>query len=679
MINGTCLPIRRPLPWPIRTIRTRMALLLIAAALLGGCDNSQPYRPQLPRVTPDGSTSIMPVDEVRIGMRGYGMTVFAGTKIEPFPVEVVSIMHDFDPRLAVIWIRCPDERMQKSGPVQGMSGSPIYLWDANEEQRPGYGGRLIGAFAFGFSLSKDCYVGVQPIEQMRDAANRALTTTQPASAPSATPADRAAPMIQRLLAAAAQQGVSPANTWQARMIQSLTQSAAASSQADPDGSAMPMMPGPFGEPQRVQRLMLPINVGSQGIALAVAPLLEPSGLTPLAVEGLTAGKAPAGVDIDAIKLQAGSVLALPLAWGDADLSAAGTVTEVLPDGRVLGFGHAMDGQGPTALPMATGFVHMVMPMISTSFKLGGSGNIHGALVRDENVGVIGTPTGKFTSAPIRITVNHPGQPQREYDYRVAHHKRLTPILAAIVSLQSLNAHQNPPVESTLKMSGVVKFSKGHDLTIDSLQPDAGSFSVLGLVLPVVATMSMNDHDSLMLESMDLKLDVEEGRRVGTIATAFLDRAEVAPGDTLRITVNIQPHGQSVQPHRVEMRIPHTLKDGQYPLMISDAQTYAQILMNSRPHLATTSSIGELQAIIQRLLSIRNDALYLTLQLPEEGIAVGQHELSALPSSRKALIASPVSTLATPYRETLSQVVPLDRIIIGQKQFVITVNRELLAP
>ena len=35
---------------------------------------------------------IMPVDDVRVGMKGYGLTVFAGTKIEPFPVEVISVM-----------------------------------------------------------------------------------------------------------------------------------------------------------------------------------------------------------------------------------------------------------------------------------------------------------------------------------------------------------------------------------------------------------------------------------------------------------------------------------------------------------------------------------------------------------------------------------------------------------
>ena len=51
-----------------------------------------------------------------------------------------------------------------------------------------------------------------------------------------------------------------------------------------------------------------------------------------------------------------SVLSIPLAFGDSDLSAAGTVTDVLPDGSVIGFGHAMFGQGAIGLPITNGFI-----------------------------------------------------------------------------------------------------------------------------------------------------------------------------------------------------------------------------------------------------------------------------------------------------------------------------------
>ncbi len=120
-----------------------------------------------PTGAPAVAQPILKLDEVKVGMKGYGLTVFHGAKIEPFAVEVVSVMRDFAPQRGVVWIRCDDERLQKTGPVSGMSGSPIFLWDEKEAKEIGKGGKLIGAFAFGFGWTKDCYAGVQPIENMR--------------------------------------------------------------------------------------------------------------------------------------------------------------------------------------------------------------------------------------------------------------------------------------------------------------------------------------------------------------------------------------------------------------------------------------------------------------------------------------------------------------------------------
>ena len=61
-----------------------------------------------------------------------------------------------------------------------MSGSPVYLWDDNEPHVPGQGGKLIGAYAYGFPAVKECIVGVQPIELMLAAADRAALKRQAA-------------------------------------------------------------------------------------------------------------------------------------------------------------------------------------------------------------------------------------------------------------------------------------------------------------------------------------------------------------------------------------------------------------------------------------------------------------------------------------------------------------------
>ena len=421
---------------------------IVGLFCLTGCDRDSatpsPGHTDSPAYSPDAPAPIIPLSEVQIGMRGYGLSVFHGTLIEPFNVEVISVMGDFGPRKAAIWVRCTDPRMQKNGPVSGMSGSPIYLWGPGESHRSGKGGRLAGAFAFGFSLTKDCYVGVQPIEYMREAADRSMddAATPAESEQAGLPPGR---QLRRLLALAQRHDSGVDRTWRLRAILDLL---APTVDDKPEADAVTLVQAPLNVPGRVKRMMLPVNVGSVELAEATASLFAPVGLAPMAAGGLLAGTPPPGIDIEKAELRPGSVLAIPLLWGDLDLSASGTVTDVLPDGRVLAFGHGMDSLGPIALPMATGFVHMVVPSIQSSFKLGGSGVIRGALVRDENVGVIGTPTGTFSSAPVHVSVSMPGHPKQEYNYVVAHERSLTAILAAIGAIESLAASQTLPPDNT---------------------------------------------------------------------------------------------------------------------------------------------------------------------------------------------------------------------------------------
>src|SRR5687767_7487527 len=48
----------------------------------------------------------MRVSEVKVGMKGYGLSVFKGTKIEPFQVEILSILKNFNPKYDVLLISC---------------------------------------------------------------------------------------------------------------------------------------------------------------------------------------------------------------------------------------------------------------------------------------------------------------------------------------------------------------------------------------------------------------------------------------------------------------------------------------------------------------------------------------------------------------------------------------------
>src|SRR2546421_188025 len=88
----------------------------------------------------------MRVAEVREGMTGYGVSVFKGDTLERFDVKVLSILRNFNPKYDVVLIECKGANLEHTGAIAGMSGSPVYLTDAEGKSR------MIGAFAFGWPM-----------------------------------------------------------------------------------------------------------------------------------------------------------------------------------------------------------------------------------------------------------------------------------------------------------------------------------------------------------------------------------------------------------------------------------------------------------------------------------------------------------------------------------------------
>jgi hypothetical protein len=77
---------------------------------------------------------IMPEDQVKPGMHGVAYTVFEGVKPEAMEVEILGVLKDMaGPKADVILVRLHGTKVEYTGVVAGMSGSPVYMtasWSA---------------------------------------------------------------------------------------------------------------------------------------------------------------------------------------------------------------------------------------------------------------------------------------------------------------------------------------------------------------------------------------------------------------------------------------------------------------------------------------------------------------------------------------------------------------------
>ncbi len=101
------------------------------------------------------ATPVFPLKDVRAGQKGIGRTVFAGSKVEEFQVEILGVLENLGPRQSIILARLSGGPLASTGVMQGMSGSPVYI-----------DGKLLGAVALSFPQSKEAIAGIRPIEDM---------------------------------------------------------------------------------------------------------------------------------------------------------------------------------------------------------------------------------------------------------------------------------------------------------------------------------------------------------------------------------------------------------------------------------------------------------------------------------------------------------------------------------
>jgi hypothetical protein len=114
----------------------------------------------------------LPLSGIQAGQKGVGRTVFSGGKIEEFQVEVLGVLENVGPRQNIVLARLSGGPIERTGVLQGMSGSPVWI-----------GGKLAGAVALAFPFSKEPIAGIRPIEEM--------IAVSSGPVPNATPTPRA--------------------------------------------------------------------------------------------------------------------------------------------------------------------------------------------------------------------------------------------------------------------------------------------------------------------------------------------------------------------------------------------------------------------------------------------------------------------------------------------------------
>lgn len=478
-----------------------------------------------------GPAQIMRVDEVKPGMRGHAVTVFSGEQSDRFEIEVIDVVRDYRPGQDAILFDSPDPRMQHSGIVGGMSGSPIYI-----------DGKLVGALAYGYRYNKDPIGGITPIENMLDVAQLPYR-------PEALPR----PQVRSREGTAA---------W-ADVMLGLDQSPLPARHRPDEVGAMGRVAGlaPLGAPMSVSGFS---NLTSAWLAgqLGVTAVRGGSG----GGSGAPATKGDATQKVPAKNWKPGDSVSVLLIAGDNAAAPNGTVTWVggKQGERLLAFGHPMFGDGPTNLPIADARVHVIIPSVERSVKISSPLHRRGTMIQDRQPAISLRTDIDTPMIPVTTTLDpgDPSLPVRAYHSEVANHVDLTPNLTAALLVDALEEGAPDAVElvATTTHEITLQTSKGRR----TLQVKDESFFSRGVApgalarsLAFLALQAAVDNDFEIAQILEVKqhVTVDYGADVLRIKSVRLAGGQPRAGGIARFDVELEPRrGEPITRH-VSLRVP----------------------------------------------------------------------------------------------------------------------------
>ncbi len=605
---------KRNRPMSIISRKNFFALLFIAFSAVS-----------LPSLLAEKQNRYISTEQIKPGDSAYCLSVFKGTKIEKFPLQVVDVVKNIQPGRDGIVVRGTGPVFEKYGPIQGCSGSPVYI-----------NGKLAGALAGGWRFTDEPLYIVTTIEQMLEVGEEKPSKKASAKARTididySNPINLEAVMqkYKKLLAESFQ-----VNANNLPIITNLNQNACTGIQNFLSAPAVNLMP----------------NAGGSYLSMQKKTLDTP--------------------------IEPGSVITIPLSKGDITFTVLGTATEVVGD-KVYAFGHPFMGKGPVQLPMANGYVYTVVDNIIASFKFGSAGKIMGTFTADQGPAAFGTLGKMPPMIDFNLTVDHFADTKiRTYQNQIAVDPVMSPMIVIASIMGTVEKVSFPPPEHTLEYSATINI-KGYDpIHVENVSSQREFADLFGDTAMAIVMLQTNPFKELTLESLDLRFALKPNSIAAGIQTVNISDTVVKPGQNIDISVITKKYRSEKQKHNLTFRIPHDIPPGQYNLTITGQQGYQNFLNAHAPAKFTAYSAETLVKAIRNMLKIKRNRLYVTLTTAGQGISLRNLEMPNLPGTKSILFNDPKRTsLTLPLKSWTERSIKTGTFIMNAKTMKITVKKD----
>jgi len=582
----------------------------------------------------------IPVSQIHAGMRGVAYTVFEGVKPESMDVEVLGVLHNVNgPKGDVILVQLHGQKVEYTGVVAGMSGSPVYL-----------DGKLAGALAFRIGeFSKEPIAGVTPIADMLEinALDQSPAEDSVAVKPAlnnvagktSTPGDSALPAVMQ------PDSMQP-------------------------GSAAASVSG-FANYLKPIETPLVFNGFSQEAIQLFSGQLGAAGIVPVMGAGSVSD------DKQPEPLEAGSAVSAVLVRGDMNIEATCSVTYV-DSQRLLACGHPLLQFGSVDLPMNKAQVLATLASPLNAFKIVNTTEPVGTFVQDRHTGIMGVFDKKPDMIPVTLSI-HSSTGVKQFHYEVLNNAKLTPVALMVTVFNALHGVNEFGEEITYRLNGNIGVKGFPDVTMKNMfSPSEGAQPAA-----MQAAMSLgerfgsiydNPYTAAAVQGVNLDFDLVRERRWARLESARTDVTEARPGQEITLETVLAPYRGERIVQQIPVKIPTSASKGTLRILVCDGDTLDHV---GRANAAFGRKLDLASTIALLNKEHSNNRVYVSLLEADPEARVGDKVMPTLPLSimnvmdgmrgNQEMIVSGESNVD----ETSTP--PLDYVVSGAQVLTVTVK------
>jgi hypothetical protein len=573
------------------------------------------------------TTQTIPVSQIHTGMRGVAYTVFQGVKPESMEVEVLGVLRNMNgPKGDVILVRLHGQKVEYTGVVAGMSGSPVY-----------FDGKLAGALAFRIGeFSKEPIAGITPIADMLEI-----------SALDRSPAEETS------------------------AIKPSVNTAAGKTAAPGEASALPASNQDFANYLKPIEAPLVFNGFSEEAVHLFAGQFASAGIVPVMGAGSMSG------DKQPEPLEPGSAISAILVRGDMDIEATCTVT-YMDAQRLLACGHPLLQFGSVDLPMNKAEVLATLPSPLNAFKIVNTTEAVGTFVQDRHTGILGVFDRQPEMIPVTLSI-HSGTGTKQFHYEVLNNPKLTPVALMVTVFNALHGVNEFGEEITYRLTGSIGVKGFPEVTMHNMFAPAEGAQPAAMQ----AALSLgerfgriydNPYNAPAIAGVRLDFDLVRERRWARLESARTDVTEARPGEDIMVETVLAPYRGERIVRQIPVKIPTSASKGTLRILVSDGDTLDRVA-HANPAFGRKLDLASTIALLNKEHS--NNRVYVSLLEADPEARVADKVMPTLPISimnvmdgmrgNQEMVVSGESSVD----ETATA--PLDYVVSGMQLLTITVK------